>query len=151
MIWPDSLTGDSTSFRIALDRPTIDNAGTVHPVKASLAVPVFSVRAPRGRQVLGRQGNRAPHYPEYLIKHGVEARLLMQFVVDTTGRPDMSTLRDVWPADEPRLTDTLGDYYRDFVVSTRASLAGFHFIPALIGTCPVRQVVRQPFTFAIKR
>jgi hypothetical protein len=60
-------------------------------------------------------------------------------VVDTSGRVDVSTFKVV------RATHDL------FATSVRNALPRMRFIPAAVGEVKVRQLVQQPFSFAIVR
>jgi hypothetical protein len=74
----------------------------------------------------------------------------MQFVVDSSGRVDPATLRDLWPADRPRLTGELGGHYRAFLSAVRDGLADARYVPARVGGCATRQLVQQPFEFRFR-
>jgi periplasmic protein TonB len=84
-------------------------------------------------------GSPAPQYPELLRAAGIEGRATIEFVVDTTGRADLGSIR---------VLSTDADA---FVVSIRAALAATRYHPALVGGRPVRQLVRQAFSFALTR
>ena len=89
------------------------------------------------KTVLGAPGNPVPTYPSMLQSAGVEGRVLAQFVVDTSGRADMSTFK------------VLETSHELFAQAVRQALPRYRFFPAEIGGKKVRQVVQQPFTFAI--
>ena len=80
-----------------------------------------------------------PVYPDILRQAGVEGDALVSFVVDTSGRVDISTFKVV------RATHDL------FAASVRNALPRMRFIPAAVGELKVRQLVQQPFSFAIQR
>lgn len=85
-------------------------------------------------------GGAKPNYPETLRSAGIEAEVRAQFVVDTSGRADVSTLKIMTPG-----TNEL------FVASIRSALPRMKFLPAEYGGRKVRQLVEQPFTFNIDR
>ena len=89
------------------------------------------------KTVLGAPGNPQPTYPSMLQSAGVEGRVLAQFVVDTSGKADMSTFK------------VLESSHELFAQAVRQALPRYRFFPAEIGGKKVRQVVQQPFTFAI--
>jgi outer membrane biosynthesis protein TonB len=64
----------------------------------------------------------APVFPDRVRASGVEGRVLVQFVVDERGRPDMSS-------------------------SVRQSVIASSFIPAEAAGRKVKQLVQLPFTF----
>jgi periplasmic protein TonB len=89
------------------------------------------------KTVLGAPGNPVPTYPSMLQSAGVEGRVLAQFVVDTSGRADMKTFK------------VLETSHELFAQAVKTALPRYRFFPAEIGGKKVRQVVQQPFTFAI--
>jgi protein TonB len=79
----------------------------------------------------------APVYPDILRQAGVEGDALVTFVVDTTGRVDVTTFKVI------RASHDL------FATAVRNALPRMRFIPAETSRGKVRQVVQQPFSFAI--
>jgi protein TonB len=80
-----------------------------------------------------------PRYPDILKSAGVEGEVLAQFVVDTTGRI------------EPGSFKVLKTSHPLFETAVRSALPGMRFIPAEVGNKRVRQLVQQPFVFAIAK
>ena len=76
-----------------------------------------------------------PIYPDTLLRARVEGRVLVEFVVDTTGVPDPETFGVVLTTD-PLFTESV----RRAVLATR-------FTPALREGSKVRQLVQMPFRF----
>ncbi len=83
-------------------------------------------------------GSAAPAYPTDLLAMGTEGSVRTQYVVDTTGRVDTSTI-DVLTSDDTRFTE-----------SVRAALGMMQFRPAKRAGRPVRQLVEQQFHFRIR-
>jgi protein TonB len=79
----------------------------------------------------------APAYPDILRQAGVEGEALVSFVVDTMGRVDQATFKVI------RTTHDL------FASAVKNVLPRMRFIPAELGDRKVRQLVQQPFSFAI--
>jgi protein TonB len=80
-----------------------------------------------------------PRYPAALRAAGVEGRVLAEFVVDTTGRAELSTLRF------PELPDPrFGD-------AVREALAHYRFSPGEVAGRTVRTRVAVPFDFRLVR
>ena len=71
--------------------------------------------------------------------HEVEGTVLAQFVVDTTGRADVSTFTAL------RSDNAL------FTSAVRAALGRMRFLPAEVGGRKVPQLVQQPFQFTVTR
>ena len=103
------IAGDDSTFTIL----QVDSAATRDPASA------------------------APAYPATLLVQGIQGSVDAQYVVDTTGAADSSTLR------------ILASTHPDFTAAVRAALPGMRFTPARIGEQKVRQLVEQEFTFRI--
>ncbi|MGI8508058.1 MAG: hypothetical protein ACR2MQ_01895 [Gemmatimonadaceae bacterium] len=147
--WPDSVAADSFSFSIDFISPSVDRAGKVSMGHVRIAVPLFSVAAPWEEDAMVvREGRKS--YPSVNQRERVTGNTEMQFVVDTTGRADMSTVRDVWPAATPQLTGAMHEYYIAFVQAARATIESTRYQPARIGGCAVRMLVHQPYFFGLR-
>lgn len=79
----------------------------------------------------------APVYPAELLAQHIEGGAYVQFVVDTTGRPDTSSFR------------VINTTHAGFAQAVRAALPGMRFSPAIMHSRKVRQLVEQPFMFKI--
>jgi TonB family protein len=84
-------------------------------------------------------GNAAPRYPDMLRSANIEGEVLAQFVVDTTGHVDMSSLK---------VLKTTHDLFTN---SVKQSLPTIKFSPALVGGRKVKQVVQMTFPFTLSR
>lgn len=84
-------------------------------------------------------GSAAPRYPPELKAAGVEGEVLAQFVVDTLGQPLLHTFR------------VLKSSHGEFTESIKTALPGLKFVPAELRGRKVRQLVQQPFVFAIQK
>jgi len=82
-------------------------------------------------------GSAAPLYPVAMLNQGLQGSVLTQYVVDTTGYADTSSLKIV------RAT------HAAFADAVRAALPYMRFFPAKIGPKRVRQLVEQEFSFKI--
>ena len=80
-----------------------------------------------------------PVYPAHLLAKGVQGGVVAQFVVDTTGRPDISSFHVMVPSDSA------------FVDAVRDALLHMKFRPAKLAGRPVRQLVEQNFLFRIQK
>ena len=79
----------------------------------------------------------APIYPTELIEQSVEGSVLTNFVIDTTGRADTSTI------------EILQSTHPLFAQSVRVAIPDMRFSPAMVQGRKVRQVVEQRFQFRI--
>ncbi|HEX4933090.1 MAG TPA: hypothetical protein VFV33_07930, partial [Gemmatimonadaceae bacterium] len=112
--WPAGASGDSLRFHVAYVRPSVAQDGTIQPLQARFAVPVFTVPVPWEREV-AVQRMPTPRYPERSRSRGSEATIILRFVVDSTGRLKQGTVRDQWPEERPRPRGELAQLYRLFV------------------------------------
>jgi protein TonB len=80
-----------------------------------------------------------PRYPSQLRAAGVEGRAVLQFVVDTLGRAEMSDVA-VMETTHPQ-----------FAEAAREALPRFHFVPGEASGRKVRTRVQIPFNFTINR
>ena len=95
----------------------------------------FQVEKP----VMQAPNSPSPQYPDILRQAGVEGEALVSFVVDTTGRADVASFKVI------RTTHEL------FATAVKNALPRMRFIPAEVGDKKVRQLVQQPFSFAITK
>ncbi|HET6681360.1 MAG TPA: energy transducer TonB [Gemmatimonadaceae bacterium] len=95
----------------------------------------FQVEKP----VVQAPNSQTPRYPDILRQAGVEGEVMAQFVVDTTGRADPSTFK------------VLKSSHDLFANAVKQALPQMRFIPAEVGGRKVKQLVQQPFGFAIQR
>jgi protein TonB len=84
-------------------------------------------------------GSAAPAYPLEMLKQGIQGSVMTQYVVDTTGFADTSSLK------------VLRSTHDDFTAAVRAALPYMRFYPAKVGSKKVRQLVEQEFTFKIQQ
>lgn len=81
--------------------------------------------------------NPKPVYPPGALRRNIEQAFAVEFVVDTTGRIDASSI--LIPPSVPN----------EFAESVRHALVRWHFRPAQLHGLSVRRSVRQPFIFQI--
>ena len=84
-------------------------------------------------------GGIQTRYPSVLQSQGVEGKVQVQFVVDTTGRAEMGSWKVLESSNE-----LFSQAAKDAVRSAR-------FFPAEVGGRKVRQLVQLPLTFAITK
>lgn len=89
------------------------------------------------RQVRPSPNNRPPRYPEALRNANIQGEVLVQFIVDTTGKPEMNTFKV--------LRSTQGE----FLMAVRSVLPDYEFEPAMLLNRKVPQVVQMPFYFCL--
>ena len=124
-------------------------AASLHPMTSQAQKPQndSSTSSSRDQTYLDFQVERAarpkappaPVYPDHLRAAGVEGSVLVQFVVDQRGRPDMSSFK-VIKSSNAALTQ-----------SVRSAVSAMSFFPAEWGGQKVKQLVQLPFKFAPDR
>lgn len=76
-------------------------------------------------------------YPDVLRDAGIGGRVVVQFVVDTNGRVDMSTVK------------VMSASHDGFVDVTRQALREFRFRPARVGSTTVRMLTQMPIIWEV--
>jgi protein TonB len=113
------------------------------PVTAEeLANLVASLRLHTADQVdvpaaVGSDSPVAPVYPDALLSAAIPGRVVVEFVVDTTGRADMSTF------------GTVSTTHPDFTDAVRRAIEAARFTPAMLGGRRVLQLMQLPFSFTV--
>jgi hypothetical protein len=148
MLWPEGFAADSIVLRLSL-LPKLFAPQPSPPAATGTRMRflVFTMLAPLETPALPK-GDLNIKYPTYNEQHRVTGQTITQFVVDTNGKAVMSTFRDVWPANKPRLSGALEGYYADFIRAVREGVAAETFSPAHTGSCITPQVVQLPVNFA---
>jgi TonB family protein len=82
-------------------------------------------------------GSAAPPYPPGMLEQRKEGQVLVQYVVDSTGRADLASIT------------VMESTHAEFATSVTATLPHMRFRPAKIGAHRVRQLVQQLFSFKI--
>ena len=91
------------------------------------------------RPVVMAPGSVGPKYPDDLRTQKVEGSVLAQYTVGVDGRAEMSTFKVLKSSDAR------------FAEAVREALSTMQFSPAEIGGQKVRQLVQQPFQFALPK
>ncbi len=151
-IMPESFTADSMPFTLGYVRKSDVVRGRVVARPAGPATLVaFTLRTAVEKQAAAVPGTLRATYPEGARMGHAEGLLALQFVVDTSGRADVTTVHDVWPADRPRLTGELRRHYDAFLEASVDGIRRARFYPAEIAGCKVKQLVQLPFSFSLAR
>ncbi len=153
MIWPEHAPSDSVIVRLSLR--TAGVTGKIPQVaaagEAGMRFTVFTLLQPETFPAVPMPNQPPPRYPTENESSRVGGFVLMQLVVDTSGRAVPASIRDLWPANRPRLRGYEAQEYNAFVRSTTYWLEEIRFRPARIGTCRVRQLVQQPLEYKVVR
>ena len=80
-----------------------------------------------------------PRYPFEAQQKGIEGRVIVRFVVDSTGMPKEPKIDEVEPKEVEGVFDE----------AALACIMKFKFKPAMKGGKPVACIVRIPFTFSV--
>ena len=137
-VLPDiDLTAKLTNEADFTGKGVQSNKGTAGPVAPQGDQPYFEFMVEK--PVTEASNTQRPRYPDILKSAGVEGDVLAQFVVDTTGRVELNTFK------------VLKTSHQLFEAAVRSALPNMRFIPAEVGQKRVRQLVQQPFVFAISK
>ena len=140
---------DSLLVALRLAWPTVDSAGHPRRPTARPLVPAFTIAYPWVEPVEPLHAVQ-PSYPSRPRFNNVEGTVVLDFVVDTSGRADPATLRAMWPAGVST-TGVDATWYRDFLDAAWRGVKESRYRPARIGGCVTRQLVSQPFSFQMHR
>jgi hypothetical protein len=148
ILFPEGTHSDSMLVRLSL-MPKYTGYAEQNPegAKHETKFGVFYLAEPDVTLALPKPDWPPPDYPSANESARVQGDVLIEFIVDSTGRTDPNSFRDIWPADKPRLHGYEAQYYDAFVSSLRKWEKILTFEPMRIGGCPVRQTVRLPLTF----
>jgi periplasmic protein TonB len=91
------------------------------------------------RQASADEHNVPPPYPPVLHSANIEGSVVVSFVVDTSGRADMTTFT------------VLKSTHEFFTTAVKQHLPKMKFIPAEIGGHKVKQLVQQSFVFTLNK
>ncbi|HLF23464.1 MAG TPA: energy transducer TonB [Burkholderiales bacterium] len=140
-----AIDGRADSLRVRIEsiiergvvggvRPRVDSIRE-RPAAADNAYWDFQVERPA--QWIA--GTGTPLYPDMLKAAGIQGTVLASFVVDTTGRAEVTTLRILRSSQEL------------FSIAVRNALPQMRFNPALVtGGRKVKQVIQSEFGFSIQ-
>lgn len=109
--------------------------GTAPPVNTDQPYFEFQVE----KTVSTVPGQAGPRYPDMLKSANIEGEVLAQFVVDETGRYEAGTFK------------ALKSSHDLFTAAVKNALPNMRFYPAEVGGRKVKQLVQQPFTFALTK
>jgi hypothetical protein len=147
--WPDGLRGDSAVVRVAFMRPWVDATGAVQPLRAELPVSAFTLAVPRETPVRVEREPRI-HFPDGQLRVRGAARIVLQFVVDTTGRIEAGSVHEVLPDAVARDPMFKSSAYLEFLKSVTDGLLTGRYLPARVGACTLPQLVQQAFEFGVR-
>jgi protein TonB len=112
------------------------NIKTAAPISDNQTYFEFQVE----KQAAAVPGSIHANYPEILKSGGGgDAKVTVQFVVDTSGRADMST----W-----KVLESSNDLFSQ---AAKDGVRGARFYPAEVGGHKVKQLVQLPITFTLTR
>ena len=151
-VWPDDYHADSIVLRLTLRSLPVTHEGSLMvQYQAHPAFGVFLISEYTFAPALAKPNNPTPQYPFMEQLRHVGAGLMLEFVVDTSGRVVPGTIRDLWPPDKPKLKNELLRYYEGFVDASETAVASWKFYPARKGTCHVPQIVQLPIQYSFRK
>lgn len=132
---PVGIPEPTTRLSDATDLVETGISGPVGPARPDTRIHTMTTVE---RAVLPRRDNPRPDYPVAMRAAGVDGTVLVQFVVDTTGRV------------VPGTTSILRTTHEQFAEAVRRWLGRTRYSPAEIGGKRVRQLVQQEVGFALR-
>jgi hypothetical protein len=146
--YPDGVNADSIAFSLSLVNPTVTEKGKILPVEARQPIPVFSIAVAWERSVsMIKQANI--EYPKFSRSINSVGGVRLTYVVNQDGRMDPETIKEVWPEGVARPTGNLLKSYEAFLAAVKKGLPSARYAPAMVGGCPLKQVVNQWIEFKI--
>jgi len=151
-----SASRESSVGSIGVPIPSVPDIQSINVPVTALAsgasmTPFVSVWSPTAGAELGDSwaaavGQKGPEvltgpiptYPELLRQAGIQGRVLLEAVVDTTGRVASDSILVVFTTNPA------------FVAPARQALVSTLFRPAMVGGRPMRMRVRVPYEFTIR-
>jgi hypothetical protein len=136
------FTSDTAELRIVITAKSVRRVpGAVYPEDLSWIEPLLRIRVPihRIEREVGRISGPDPQYPDNLARSAIPGKVVLQFVVDVDGTADESTMQVM-----PPVPDT------EFINATFDAVRSSRFRPMVVGGCPVRTLIVQPFIFLVR-
>jgi hypothetical protein len=118
-------------------------------------VPVFTRRLPAAERMRVVDPGPPAVYPERALREEVEARLLFDVVVDSTGTVDPTSItlvasRLLGVAPDERGAAEHARHLRAFAAEGARVIRGRRFAPLLVAGCPIGFGAEQPLQFRIQ-
>lgn len=134
---PSPGSMDDLIREVAFDRPRIATSGGGTSTSPNVSDGQPLTERYVDRPVVALPGSAEPRYPSLLQNAGVEGDVRAQFVVDTLGHVEPTSVR------------ILESTHEGFSQAVRNALVRARFVPAEAGGRKVRQLVEQPFSFKL--
>lgn len=138
------VPSDREPERLQIVQPEGSGADDQEEVQAVPPTPAIEIPADTVMTVLEvdtaaarYEDSAAPPYPPSLLQRRMEGSVAVQYIVDTTGFADTTSIV------------VLSTTHPEFARSVRSTLPLMRFRPAVMNTRKVRQLVQQLFTFRI--
>lgn len=130
-----NLTSPANGAASAASAPALLPSTTPDNYPTSETPPYFDFQVTQPATMA--PGSKGPTYPAELRAAKKQGQVLAQFVVNTDGTVDMSTIKILKTDDE------------QFSTAVRGALSEMRFSPATLGGKNVRQLLQQPFMFSM--
>jgi len=146
--WPENAKVDSVIVRLSLMPMTASSTRPHAPDSGPrVKFAVFSIAEPNTTPATLKAKPDEPGYPAFNGQNGLSGYVILEFVVDTLGRVDASTIHDIWNSGKPRLQSELARYYAEFVRTAAGWAKRGEYTPARVGPCVVPQLARFSVKF----
>lgn len=144
--WPAAMVSDSVVIDLELTPESDGPLSVIWDPDIDAPEPVFTVMMPRVEPV---REIRPPQitYPSELRGKNVMVLITLSFMVDTAGRVEMPTVREIRPSVRADEMAAMGPYYNSLLAAVRRGLPSARYQPERAGGCPRRSLIRQSFKF----
>ena len=144
--WPAAMVSDSVVFDLELSPERDGPLSVTWDPEIDAPEPVFTVMMPRFEPAREIRPARIT-YPSELRGKNVMVLITLSFMIDTAGRVEMPTVREVRPSVRADEMAAMGPYYNSLLMAVRRGLPSARYQPERAGGCPRRSLVRQSFKF----
>jgi hypothetical protein len=140
LFWPENVKADSLFFILNLEHPLVREDGKVVPRKLRMAFPLFSLSMPWMKEA------EMKRFPRVDYPHGTQgsqAGVVVEFVVDSTGKIEPGSMHEYVRHGAPALAGEEAAFYRELRSAVMRGMSTGVYAPSLVGGCKVRRPVRQ--------
>jgi hypothetical protein len=147
IVWPDGYSPDSLVLRLNLESYRKNMLLSERKIASFMVFMAHGVT--EGPAIIRDKGPMV--YPSDANFQSRAGRVVLQYVVDTSGRADSTTIRVLEPSDSEIDTTATGRFYREFIDASRNAVLQTQYLPAHVGGCPMRQRAHAEFTYPERR
>lgn len=142
---PEGATGPDSIVALLLVRaPVVTDTGSIPPKISGVGFDLFSMPLPMQTPLRQLRGPSI-RFPEANLATGLGGRVILDFLVDSTGSADPASAREYWPSGSALPTGDAWESYKRFRSAVVRGLASSRYEAPTFGGCPLAIRVKQPF------